>query len=79
MFTLYQLVKTWKQCRKISGELKSREVCFPENDSVLLFQVTIEREALEPTSSIRWLSATHLVFNTKNFEYIWPALLACLC
>lgn len=43
MFTLYQLVKTWRKCRKISGELKSRGVCFPENDDVLLFQVTVER------------------------------------
>lgn len=55
MFTLYQLVKTWRKCRKRSGELKSRGVCFPENDGVLLFQVTIKREVLQVTSSVQWL------------------------
>lgn len=69
MFTLYQLVKTWRKCRKISGELKSRGVCLLENDDVLLFQVTIKREVLQVTSSVQWLWATCLVLNIKNFEY----------
>lgn len=69
MFTLYQVVKTGRKCRKINGELKNRGVCFPENDNVLLLQVTIKREVLQVTSSVQWFWATHLVFNIKNFEY----------
>lgn len=73
MFTLYHLVKTWKKCRKPSGEQKSREVCFSESDDVLVFQVAIQIEALEQTLYVHYLwivhiKIHHLVFSTKR---IW--------